>query len=153
MKYIVILILCLYSIGGIVMAQELPEPIAPVFSYTFQILWGSSIVSSPLWTDITPKSIEVVSGTAISVHNYKGKIGDNKWESIAVDSTITNPKKIVAIINITSLPNGGFFNFYRIRTRASATIDGAIIVSDFSEPSFWVMVLNFGALYRPAGLP
>jgi hypothetical protein len=139
--------------GGLALAQELPEPIAPEFTYTFQILFGTISIPTPLWIDIVPKSIEVVAGTAISVHNYKGKIGDNKWESVAMDSTMDNPKKIVAIINITELPNGGFFNFYRIRSRASATIDGIDFVSDWSPPSFWVLVLNFNALYRPVSLP
>ena len=148
-----ILVLVFILVGGMVMAQELPEPITPEFTYTFQILWGTTSIPTPLWVDIVPKSIEVVAGTVTGVHNYKGKIGDNRWESVAMDSTVSNPKKIVAIINITELPNSGFFNFYRIRNRASATIDGAVLVSNWSEPSFWCLVLNFNALYRPTGLP
>jgi len=131
--------------------QELPEPLMPTYTYEkYQILWGT-IVGTPIWVDIVPKSVEVKDGLPPSQHSYKGRIGDNYWHSVAMDSTVEKPRIIEVVIDIPSIPNNGIFGFYRIRNKASTIIAGVSYETEWSPPSYWVWVLDLGSLARQIG--
>jgi hypothetical protein len=52
MKLLMFFLITILTGGVASMAQEAPEPIAPEFTYTFQMCWGTTSIPTPLWVDV-----------------------------------------------------------------------------------------------------
>ena len=144
---VLMLSLILISIGGLVMAQELPEPTIPVITYSHQIAWGSKPLT---WIDIVPKSSTIfltpVPSDVLHIY-YATKLGDHKWSFEMVDSTLALPKVMECVFSIMSIPSGKIMDFYRMRVRATATYpDGTLSSIVIGDDSYWVMVINIDKL-------
>jgi hypothetical protein len=140
--------LILISMGGIVMAQvELPEPTAPVITYTHQIAWGSKPL---MWIDIVPKSSAIFLTPAPSDAShiyYALKLGDHRWSFEMSDSTIALPKVMECVFSIMSIPSGKIMDIYRMRVRATATYpDGTLSSVIVGDESYWVMVIDLSKI-------
>ena len=134
------------------MAQviELPEPVAPTIDYVFQIAFGSKTALT--WVDVIPAELTVTEGVVNSVHNYYGRIGINTFRSVSMDSTEALPKVVIVSFDIQSLPNNRWFDIFRIRDKAVITHpDGTKIESVYSEPSYWVLIIDMRKLGIPIG--
>lgn len=134
------------------MAQiELPEPVVPVIEYVFQVAWGSKAALT--WVDTVPSSLTVTEGVVAGVHNYYGRIGINKFQSVAMDSTDALPKIAIVSFDIQTIPGGRWFDIFRIRSKAIVNHpDGTRIESIWSEPSYWVLIIELKKLGTPIGV-
>jgi len=150
MKILTMSIIMLFLLTMNILAQGLPEPTNPAITYEYEIGWGNNPVS--VWTAITPTSTVIASGVVSSTHIYSGNLGNNKFEFATADSTTTVPMKGVVIFNIASIPSTKLFDIFRIRVRASATYNGQIVTSAWSDPSYWVMVMNLKKLNQPVSI-
>ena len=152
MRIFILLSIFLLFGGGLSMAEvELPEPVAPVIDYVFQISFGSKTALT--WADIIPASLTVTEGVVVGVHNYYGRIGLNRFQSIAMDSTEALPKMVIVGFDIQSIPNGRWFDIFRIRSKTIVNHpDGTKIESVWSEPSFWVLIIDMRKLGNPIGV-
>jgi hypothetical protein len=147
---IIFLISFFISFSAMAQTTELPEPTMPPINYEYEIGWGSKPVVA--WSTIVPTSITFVDGMVSVTHVYNGVLGDNKFEFMAVDSTIAIPKKAIIVLNVATVPSGKLFDIFRIRVRASTTFDGQMMTSAWSEPSFWVLLLNFKVFNQPVSI-
>ena len=129
---------------------ELPEPSEPTISYEFEISWGSKTTLA--WTPITPVSIEMLDGVAITTHAYSGRIGINTFESVAWNTTTEKPMKVIVKFDIKSLPEGKWWDIFRIHSclvikypppaPLQGGLEDRIEKSGWSPPSYWVMVVD-----------
>jgi hypothetical protein len=145
---IAIILLVLFAFIVSSHSQELPEPSMPAITYEYEIAWGSKPLT--VWTAITPTPTTFVNGLT-GTHIYYGALGDNKFEFECADSTVAIPKKAVIILNI-NIPSNKLFDFFRIHVRASATFDGSVVTSAWSDPSYWVLVMNLKKLNYPVSI-
>ena len=151
MKY-TLLILAFMMFSVTAMAQELPEPTAPLFEYKAEIAWGTA--SSMIWEAI-PITYELLDGIPPSNHKYWGVgFGDKMFDAVAMESTAQSPKFIRITANIISLPATGnkwWGNFFRIRIYAVIDIDGQALETPRSDASFWVAIVSLIPPSRPIG--
>jgi len=69
-----------------------------------------------------------------------------------MDSTEALPKVVIVSFDIQSLPNNRWFDIFRIRDKAVITHpDGTKIESVYSEPSYWVLIIDMRKLGIPIG--
>lgn len=128
-------------------AEELPEPNEPVISYEFEIAWGTK--TSLTWQAITPKSVNIIPGESATTHVYYGMIGDNTFESVSWNTTVTTPMKIVAVFDIANIPNDKWYDIFRIRSRCIVNLSESTlkpIVGAWSQPSYWRLIIDLQKL-------
>lgn len=147
-KLLLIVLMILASIIFCIntLAQELPEPTSPPITYEVQIAWGTK--TNLIWLDIVPLSQTVVSGV-VGEHNYYGHTGVSNWEFTALDSTASVPLKCLVDIDVIQ-PNNKLFDYYRIRVKGKIGYNSNFIFSEYSEASYWVMVINLTKPNRPS---
>ena len=153
MKIILLLliIVLIFSFLSVSFAQELPEPVPPTIDYVFQISWGSK--NNLTWVDSIPSALTVTAGVVAGVHNYYGRIGINRFQSVAMDSTELVPTIVIVSFDIQVIPNGRWFDIFRIRSKAIVNHpDGTRIESVWSEPSYWVLIIDLHKLGLPFGV-
>ena len=107
----------------------------------------------PTTVNIGPTVMKMVisAGQAATTHNYYGKIGENTFELTTIDSSISGATKIVAVFNILATPSK-WFDIFRIRAKNTVNINGTIMSSEWSDPSFWVLIIDLKKLGMPTGV-
>jgi hypothetical protein len=150
MKKVLLVIFMLFITCGFTIAQELSEPTDPPLEYKAEISWGST---NSTWAAI-PITYTVVDGTP-GIHKYwTFGLGIKLFEAVALESTVTTPKKVTVTMNIASFPATGnkwWGNFFRTRIYGSITTSGQTVDSTKSEASYWVGIISLPTPQRPIG--
>jgi hypothetical protein len=144
MRIFILSLVLLFISVSFAFTQELTEPTSIPITYDVEIGWGSKPVS--IWTPIFPTSITTISGMVSTTHIYFGSLGINKFEFTSADSTILLPLKTAITLSLLNVPSDKLFDIFRIHVRASVTYDGQTVTGAWSDPSYWVMVLNMKKL-------
>ena len=121
-----------------VAGEELPEPTVQDIGYECEIGFGT--LSGIVWQQ-QPIQYHVIDGEPAGTHAYWSTLGVQKFEA----SACVPNKKVVFQFEINKIPEGLPFVFYRVRLRGFI----GEIKGEWSEPSYWVGIININIPSRP----